>query len=388
MTWSIRRLFSRILTRRRKPVLHRARLDLFEMERRCVPAVTAVFDANQHTLAVVGTALSDNVVLSRDAGEHILLNGQLTGAKLANTDTITVFTGDSNDAVTIDFTNGLFVHTNGEEVKIQIDGGGPDHDNFILKGTKGDDHIDLGTADNIPVADINDDGDIDITMLNMDEFRIYGQDGNDVLNAGGKPGESTPSNTGIALYGGAGDDWTVGGAAITTHEGGAGNDTMVGGSSLDRYFFSGGNLGSDTITDTPGQNNTLVFGTLAASGEPDFAGPVTVDLGNSTAQIVNPQHLTLTLAGVDNVIGTEFADKIAGNGDGNVLYGLGGNDTITGAGGGDLIYGGNGNDALDGDGSLTQRIDGDDRIEGGNGSDVILGRGGNDTLLEIGRAHV
>src|SRR5262249_5715066 len=100
MTWSIRRLFRHVLAGHRKPVLHRARLDLAEMERRCVPAVTAVFDANQHTLAIVGSAQSDNVVLSRDAAEHILLNGQLTGAKLANTDTITVFTGDSNDAVT------------------------------------------------------------------------------------------------------------------------------------------------------------------------------------------------------------------------------------------------------------------------------------------------
>ncbi len=61
------------------------------MEKKCVPAVTAVFDANQQTLAIVGTALSDNVILSRDAAGHLLLNGQTTGA---GTDIVSGGSGD------------------------------------------------------------------------------------------------------------------------------------------------------------------------------------------------------------------------------------------------------------------------------------------------------
>src|SRR5262245_13454763 len=182
MTWSIRRLFSRILTRRRKPVLHRTRLDLAEMEKKCVPAVTSVFDNNEHTLAIVGSSASDGCVVSHNAAGQILVNGAVTTATLSKTDTITISLGDSQDSVTIDESNGLFESKNGT-IKFQIDGGGDAHDYFNLKGTNGADLISLGMADNFGVIDVNGDGAIDVTLQNLEEFYVRGGDGNDTIDA-------------------------------------------------------------------------------------------------------------------------------------------------------------------------------------------------------------
>ena len=98
------------------------------METRAVPAVTTFFDAAEHTLGIVGTADADACVITRGNNGAILVNGAATGAKLDNTDAIEIFTGDSNDAITLDFANGLFIKPNGDEVKIQVDGGGPGND--------------------------------------------------------------------------------------------------------------------------------------------------------------------------------------------------------------------------------------------------------------------
>src|SRR5262245_37270466 len=381
MSWSIRSLFRRILTRRRKPVLRRTRFDLAELERKCVPAVTATFDNNLHSLAIVGTPAGDTCTISRDASGHILVNGQDTGAKLNQTDTITVALGDSQDNVTIDFTNGLFLQNNGGEVKFQVDGGGHDHDYFNIKGSKGDDHIDLGTMDGFGVVDFNADGDIDITLQNLEEFYIRGGDGNDEIDAGGNASIGFAFAFGLGLYGQAGNDTLTGGGNVNLFEGGQGNDTMNGGATLDKYMFSGGALGADTIVDTAGQNNALSFGNLSGLGIPNFAGPVVVDLRTTDAQVVHKQHLTLTMQGIDNVIGSEYADVVHGNNFGNVIDGRGGSDVIIGNGAGDIIFGGAGDDILDGDGQVESRLASDDSIEGGAGNDIILGKDGNDTLL-------
>ncbi|MFQ5495607.1 MAG: calcium-binding protein, partial [Phycisphaerae bacterium] len=73
---------------------------------------------------------------------------------------------------------------------------------------------------------------------------------------------------------------------------------------------------------------------------------------------------TDTLAGIENVSGTEFDDAITGDGGNNVLLGDDGDDTLAGGGGNDTLDGENGNDTLTGGA-------GDDSLTGGSGADAF-----------------
>lgn len=157
----------------------------------------------------------------------------------------------------------------------------------------------------------------------------------------------------------AGND-TVNGSAdgeiIATYDGtdtvsaGGGNDTIRpgrGGGSVD------GGSGSDTVEFT------------------DFANPslpsegVTVDLVLGTAASASGD-VSVTLASIENVIGSANADTLLGSGLGNTILGAGGNDRIAGRGGADNLAGGSGADTINGGA-------GADKITGGLGRDVLLG---------------
>jgi Ca2+-binding RTX toxin-like protein len=86
--------------------------------------------------------------------------------------------------------------------------------------------------------------------------------------------------------------------------------------------------------------------------------------------INGPDNATATIldndgnAGNNNLVGTSFADALAG---------VGGNDTLSGLGGNDTLDGGAGNDTLDGGA-------GNDTLTGGLGKDTLTGSTGLDTL--------
>ncbi|ESR25656.1 Alkaline phosphatase [Lutibaculum baratangense AMV1] len=63
-----------------------------------------------------------------------------------------------------------------------------------------------------------------------------------------------------------------------------------------------------------------------------------------------------TLYSIENLVGSNFGDTLAGDAGANTLHGLGGNDTLNGGAGNDTLYGG----------------DGDDRLIGGLGNDVFV----------------
>jgi Ca2+-binding RTX toxin-like protein len=71
-----------------------------------------------------------------------------------------------------------------------------------------------------------------------------------------------------------------------------------------------------------------------------------------------------TVANVEIVIGTSFADKMTGSDLTDIFAGGGGADSLYGGAGQDELYGGEGNDSL----------------SGGSGSDFLVGGQGNDTL--------
>ncbi|MEM9365154.1 MAG: putative Ig domain-containing protein [Planctomycetota bacterium] len=150
--------------------------------------------------------------------------------------------------------------------------------------------------------------------------------------------------------------------------GALGNDVLVGGTGDDTYLYSGdpiaaGGWGADRFVELPKEGEDTV----------DFAGVTTtairLDLSGDLDQTVighgDDNLLTVTglsIAAIENVIGTPQNDLIAGNALPNTiegrdgddhLYGLAGNDAILGGPGDDYLAGGSGAaDSLDGQGGL------------------------------------
>lgn len=179
------------------------------------------------------------------------------------------------------------------------------------------------------------------------------------------------------LDGGEGDDTLFGGYLDDTLLGGAGDDVLSGGTGTDTASYAGATAG--------------VTVSLAASGAQNTGG-AGID----------------RLSGVENLIGSDFNDRLTGTNGQNVLDGGLGNDTINGGGGRDQVSyavatagvtvslraagaqdtGGAGSDRLSGIEDLTGSgfddvLTGSGRansILGGNGNDVIDGGGGNDSL--------
>jgi Ca2+-binding RTX toxin-like protein len=84
----------------------------------------------------------------------------------------------------------------------------------------------------------------------------------------------------------------------------------------------------------------------------DAPGPVTASLSKGTATGEGSD----TLADVENIEGSDFADSLGGNDVANSISGFGGDDALVGRGG-------------------------DDLLDGGTGSDTLKGQRGNDTCL-------
>jgi Ca2+-binding RTX toxin-like protein len=193
--------------------------------------------------------------------------------------------------------------------------------------------------------------------------RVVGQVGSDSIDVG--PGLDR-------VEGGNGSDRILGGAGRDLLRGNRGNDELLGGPGA-RDFADGG-LGDDTIAGGPGAFDQLIggIGNDSLDGGPgngdllrgdrgadryeggngahdvasyavsglggDVAGGkgVLVDLAAGTAEHDGTDHLH----GVEDVLGTAFADVIQGDGEPNVLYGGGGFDDLQGLGTGDVAHGG------------------------------------------------
>jgi Ca2+-binding RTX toxin-like protein len=168
---------------------------------------------------------------------------------------------------------------------------------------------------------------------------IDGSNGDDILS-GYFPGtESTDTSADHIygyggydnLFGGLGDDWLYGGADDDNLTGGPGADHLNGGSGDHDCALYNGSPAGVTVDLTRGSGH---------GG--DAAGDV--------------------LSGIEDVIGSDFGDRIGGNEVANILEGRDGRDVLYGMGGRDLLYG----------------DDGDDRLEGGAGADTLYGGPGID----------
>lgn len=188
---------------------------------------------------------------------------------------------------------------------------------------------------------------------------VSGGSGNDTLGPG--PGSANDSLTGNAgddlLLGGLGNDTLIGGTGNDRLEGGAGNDRLEGGDGDDVLIGGTGNdvmlggAGNDTLFAGDGSDpdaDLLDGGTgIDTADFSELTGGVTVTLasGNATVSFPGPRNED-TLRGIENIVGTNFADSITGDGADNLLSGGTGNDTLIGGLGNDTLIGGEGADSI------------------------------------------
>jgi Ca2+-binding RTX toxin-like protein len=127
----------------------------------------------------------------------------------------------------------------------------------------------------------------------------------------------------------------IGNAAVNILLGGAGNDTLDGGTGSAVDTIDGGD-GNDTVS-FANLTSTLTTGvTLNLGGSKDAMGYLTATgLGGADK-----------IKGVENILGSSYADNLTGDSTANILSGGSGIDTLSGGAGDDTLNGGLGNDTL------------------------------------------
>jgi Ca2+-binding RTX toxin-like protein len=159
--------------------------------------------------------------------------------------------------------------------------------------------------------------------------------GSDVANIirGGAGADTINGGAGTdSIDAGSEDDIVSGGADIDSLWGGAGNDQIDGGDGDDKLQ---GAAGADALTGGAGID--VATYTASRTG-------VTVDLAAGTGTGGDAQGDTL--AGIEQLIGSNANDTLGGDAGNNGLWGGTGDDVLTGAAGADTLKGGAGNDSF------------------------------------------
>ncbi|WP_194945260.1 hypothetical protein [Limnohabitans sp. DM1] len=214
----------------------------------------------------------------------------------------------------------------------------------VLSGSRGDDVlIGRGGGDLYFGGDGSDTADysdaLDKVVINL---------ANQENNAGAAAGDQLESIERVVgsryndeLTGDAGDNALAGGEGSDTLNGGAGQDALDGGDGIDTatYAFA-----------TAKVEVSLLTGGTAGDAQGD------------------------TFNNIENLVGTNFEDKLEGNAANNVISGNAGGDTLVGGGGSDVFYGGEGDDVMRNTGNgLNQYFGGS--AESDSGVDVVTYEG-------------
>lgn len=278
------------------------------------------------------------------------------GATVTNVDSIAITGSVDSDYVLVYLDNGgIAPGASGEsttpEIEISMDL--DDGEDFVsIFGTSVEDNV-TGNAGGF---NLNGDTDHnDVTAANVENHQVFPGGGDDLVNMSNR-GTSYPFA--VQVYGDEGNDTIVGSANgdLLVGQGGddrlsglGGGDNLQGGTGMDTID---GRDGADSID---GGADTDILDLIRADTGAD------VDLLSGTA---TSDGSTDTVAGVENVAGSNFDDVIRGTNTENVLNGRAGNDEIRGRTGVDTVIGGDGNDF----------------VYGGTGADLVLGGKGNDKL--------
>ncbi|MFI0845723.1 calcium-binding protein [Mesorhizobium sp. IMUNJ 23232] len=229
----------------------------------------------------------------------------------------------------------------------------------FIRGLDGNDRLFGGDGGDIldggPGADLLDGGG-DGGLFNVDDLATYRS-----ARAGVHATLRNPSeNTGDA----AGDTY------INIQElEGSGFDDVLHGNSRDNGLF-GGN--GDDILDGGGDGDRLFGGTGVDSASYMFAPTGIVasllDRSENTGEADGDRYFD-----IENLLGSNFNDRLIADGLDNFLAGNGGDDQLFGGAGNDRLDGGVGDDRLDGGA-------GNDRLDGGDGNNMLAGGIGVDTV--------
>lgn len=239
--------------------------------------------------------------------------------------------------------------------------------------------VEIGRVLDAGALELNGPNKVDFIEIDGREFILasgYSDAGLSVFEAGGDDDVLGGTTSGDFIFGFAGDDVLGGKAGNDDIFGGDGDDVLVGHAGGDLLH---GGRGADVLVGRNGSDTASYNGSAA----------VTIDLlagtasgGDATGDI---------LLDIENLIGSDKADDLAGdNGanriDGglgaNTLTGRGGDDVLIGGAIADTIYGGGGNDRLIGGAgaNVMEGGLGDDELLGGKGVDVASGGAGADFL--------
>ncbi len=187
---------------------------------------------------------------------------------------------------------------------------------------------------------------------------LFGSAGNDILAGAHGPNRLDGYLGNDRLIGREGNDWLEGGAGSDLLMGGPGADVLRGGPDVDTasYEFSDGGVvvRLHTVLETGGSGGE-------AEGD-TFNGEIhTLTDGSGTTR-------ELELPDIENLVGTDSNDILAGDFRSNFIWGQAGDDRLYGGpdGGHDFLFGGYGNDQVFGG-------KGYDRLFGGHGDDLLRG---------------
>lgn len=326
--------------------------------------------------------------LQGEAGDDTLDGGDDADELLGGSGDDALFGGNGNDLLFGEATS--FQGQAGDDL---LDGGeGADY----LQGSGGDDTL-WGGAGNDQLFG---DDPLDLTIAEGDDWldgedgddqlqggtgtdALFGGDGDDVLFGDRTALDPTPGNGGNdELNGGLGRDSLFGDGGDDQLTGGAGNDVLDGGGGQDTYVFSLGD-DFDTIVDTTGEGNRLVFGAgISSTGIIVAMGPddsLVLRTGN-LEEAVQIQNFGLSnLNGLHPIESFEFSDgailtyvQLAATG--LAVSGWLGDDQLVGTAQGERVFGGGGND-------LINAGAGNDVLSGGTGNDILIGGDGQDTYI-------
>ncbi|MEI6642411.1 MAG: calcium-binding protein [Novosphingobium sp.] len=287
----------------------------------------------------------DTIAEAEDGG-HDTVIASVNYALAAHVEDLSLSGPGALDGTGNDAANGLYGNNaantlsglGGDDVIYGFDGndtlvGGEGSDR--LDGGRGDDSMTGGAGDDHYVVDSRGDRIIEGAGGGIDEARIdglarytLGAEVENLTNLQALPVFSGWGNaldnvlSGAAgtdrLFGMAGNDRLVGGDGNDWLEGGAGADQLVGGRGIDTASYAGAKAAV-----------TAHLGGFPGAG--DAAGD--------------------TYDGIENLVGSRFADSLTGNSGNNRIFGGAGDDSLAGGGGIDWLVGGLGADTLGGDGN-------------------------------------
>jgi Ca2+-binding RTX toxin-like protein len=276
----------------------------------------------------------DDVTSLAVSGTDILVDGDVcvVGATTEDVDLIDIEgSALDDDDLVLDleeaFAPGAAAETGDPEIEIAVDLGAGE-DVLIVNGGPASEDIALG-ADG---ANLNADDDADVTIQGTELVQLLGQEGDDSLSAAGNAVVGAGYSGDLLIGGGVGSDTITGGPTGDELAGGDDHDFLIGLGGVDNLVAGAGSdllVGgprADTLNGGPG-GDTVDYSGAAAGVKVNLSGPVSGGAGSDQ------------VAGIEHVIGSDFADTLVGNGLANELLGGAGNDTINGRGGGDFLDG-------------------------------------------------